>query len=114
METGEHIRKIRELRGFSQDYMANKLEISQRQYSRIEKEQTKIDLQKLQEISNLLEVTLIELLGFDEKKIFNQNHNQTATEVYNNYFPEELKTQYEKRILQLEEEVQFLRTIVKP
>ena len=43
-----NIRKIRELKGFSQDYMAQQLSISQRQYSRIEKNETEIALSKLQ------------------------------------------------------------------
>ena len=33
---GDKIRKVRELKGFTQDFMAGKLEMSQRAYSKIE------------------------------------------------------------------------------
>ncbi len=35
--------KIRELKGFNQHYMAAELDISQRAYSKIEREETKLD-----------------------------------------------------------------------
>ena len=115
MEVGENIRKIREIKGFSQDYMAEKLSISQRQYSRIEKEQTQLNISKLEEISQILEATPIQLMGFDDKQIFNIYNNETATTngSYHNHFPEELKTQYEKRISSLEKENQFLKKIIE-
>lgn len=36
------IKKIRELKGYSQDYVANKLAISQRAYSKIESGETRL------------------------------------------------------------------------
>lgn len=113
MNIGENIRKIRDLKGFSQDYMAAKLKMSQRQYSRIEKEETKLDLQKLEEIGKVLEVTPIQLMGFDEKLIFNQYNTNTANGVYYNHFPMELKEQYDKQIVSLEGEVAFLKKIIE-
>ena len=115
MYIGENIRKIRDLKGFSQEYMAAKLKMSQRQYSRIEKEETKLDLQKLEEIGKVLEVTPVQLMGFDEKQIFNQYNNQNATTngVYHNHFPEELKAQYEKQIASLESEITFLKKVIE-
>ncbi|KAB2859498.1 MAG: helix-turn-helix transcriptional regulator [Flavobacteriales bacterium] len=109
IEVGSNIRKIRELKGFSQDFMANQLNISQRQYSRIEKEETKLDLDKLQTISEILEVTLEQLLGFNEKFIF--NHCQAAFGNNQNYYAysENEKKLFEDRIKHLEEEVIFLR-----
>jgi len=109
IEIGSNIRKIRELKGFSQDFMANQLKISQRQYSRIEKEETKLDLDKLNAISEILEVTLEQLLGFNEKFIF--NNCQTAFGNNKNYYAysENEKTLYENRIKHLEDEVLFLR-----
>jgi|JI10StandDraft_1071094.scaffolds.fasta_scaffold342345_3 transcriptional regulator with XRE-family HTH domain len=108
---GQNIRKIRELKGFSQEYMAQQLAISQRQFSRLENNETDINLSKLQEISNLLEVTLTQLLGFDEKFIFQNctnngfgNHNQNQYGI-----AEKERELYEKRIEQLENELTFLK-----
>lgn len=58
MDIGYNIRKIRELKGYSQEFLANQLEISQRQLSRIENNETDMSLSRLETISKLLEVTL--------------------------------------------------------
>ena len=76
MNIGTNIRKIRDLKGFSQEFMANRLTISQRQYSRIEKNETELTLSKLETISDVLEVSIEQLLGFDDQHIFNNNNQQ--------------------------------------
>lgn len=110
MDIGLNIRKIRELKGYSQDFMAQQLEISQRQYSRFEKNETEITLSKLEKISEILEVTSQQLMGFDEKFIF-QNQGAAFGNNQNYYaFSEKEREQYEKRINHLESEILFLRT----
>jgi len=111
MDIGTSIRKIRELKGFSQEYMANQLEISQRQFSRIEKNDTDLSLSKLTKISELLEVTPTQIMGFDEKFIFQNCQAPSAITTNQNYyaFSDKEREQYEKRILQLENELIFLR-----
>jgi len=106
---GNKIRKVRELKGYSQDYMAQKLNISQRAYSKLEREEIKLDWQRINEISKVLEIDPIDLISFDDSLIFNNcNQSGKANNIYNN-FPEELKEQYEKRIESLISEVAFLR-----
>jgi len=61
---GAKIKAAREAKRFSQDYMAAKLQISQASYSRLESDITKTDLNKLQVISDLLELNPYNL--FDE------------------------------------------------
>ena len=111
MKIGDKIRTIRELRGYSQSYTADMLDMSQRQFSRIENDQAEVTLSKLGEIVSVLEVSVSELLGFDEKNIFQNCANANGTASYETYnaFPKELKEQYESRIAHLEEEVVFLR-----
>ena len=43
---GDKIRMIRELRDFSQEYVAEKLGIRQNSYSKIENNQTKLNIQR--------------------------------------------------------------------
>jgi len=109
MDIGTNIRKIRELKGFSQEFMAEKLAISQRQYSRVEKNETELTLSKLETIGEVLEVTPQQLMGFDEKFIF--KNCETAFGNNQNYyaFSEKEREQYEKRITHLEGEILFLR-----
>lgn len=110
MDIGYKIRKIRELKGYSQEFLASQLEISQRQLSRIENNDTDLSLSKLETISNILEVTLNQLLGFDEKFIF--QHCENAFGNNQNYyaFSDKERDLYEKRISHLEKEITYLRT----
>lgn len=63
-----NIRKVREFRNYTQDYLAAKLEISQNAYSKIELGYSKITLDRLFHIAIILEVAVMELLEFDEEK----------------------------------------------
>lgn len=83
MLVGEKIRKIRTLKGFSQDYLANKLNISQVAYSDIENNKTKISLKRLEEISTIFELDINDILTFDEKQVFNNTFNDTAKGFFN-------------------------------
>jgi len=111
MNIGTNIRKVRDLKGFSQEFMANRLTISQRQYSRIENNETELTLSKLETISDVLEVSIEQLLGFDDQHIFNNNNQQggNAASVLIQSFSEKEREQYEKRICHLEGEILFLR-----
>jgi len=66
---GNNIKKIRELRNFSQDHMAQKLGISQPEYSRIENDLVKIDADRLKKIAVILKVQIDLLYDFDIDKI---------------------------------------------
>ncbi|MBC7616933.1 MAG: helix-turn-helix transcriptional regulator [Pedobacter sp.] len=63
-----NIRKVREYRNYTQDYLAAKLEISQNAYSKIELGYSKITLDRLFHIALILEVVVQELLQFDPEK----------------------------------------------
>ncbi len=70
-ELGQNIRKIRELKGFSQQNIADGIGTTQKQLSRIENGQTSPSFDTIVNISKLLNVALNELLNFNESKIFN-------------------------------------------
>lgn len=110
---GNKIRKIRELKGFTQDYMALKLEISQRAYSKLERNETKLDWQRIEKISEILEIEPVDLVSFDDNLIFHNSPQSGKNNTINNHFSEELKKLYEDRIKHLEEEILFLKEIVK-
>jgi len=113
MDIGTNIRKVRELKGYSQEYMAQTLEISQKQYSRIEKNETELTLTKLEAIGKVLEVTSQQLLGFDEKFIFQNCENAFGNN--QNYYAYSGKERelFEKRIVHLEGEILFLRNQIE-
>ncbi|TKC12371.1 helix-turn-helix transcriptional regulator [Pedobacter polaris] len=70
-EVASNIRKVREFRNYTQDYLAAKLEISQNAYSKIELGYSKITLDRLFHIALILEVQVMQLLYFD-KDSFNK------------------------------------------
>jgi transcriptional regulator with XRE-family HTH domain len=64
---GEKIRYFRHKKGYSQEYMAQKLDISTKTYNSLETEKTKVSLEKVQKIAKLLEIDWLELLSYGEK-----------------------------------------------
>lgn len=64
-----NIRKIRESRNYTQDYLAAKLRISQNAYSKIELGYSNITLSRLIEIVAILEVSLADLINAESEDI---------------------------------------------
>jgi len=64
-----NIRKIREHLNYTQEYLAMKLNISQNAYSKIELGYTKITLERLYQIAQVLEVDLIDLIKADDTEV---------------------------------------------
>ncbi|ASU33336.1 helix-turn-helix domain-containing protein [Mucilaginibacter xinganensis] len=64
-----NIRKIREFRNYTQDYLAAKLRISQNAYSKIELGYSSITLNRLIEIAGILEFELEDLIRADQGNI---------------------------------------------
>jgi len=70
-DTGNKIRKIRELKSVSQHHVAKHLGISQAAYSCIESGKTKINDEKLLKISNALDVSKDLIINFDVEVALN-------------------------------------------
>jgi transcriptional regulator with XRE-family HTH domain len=63
-----NIRRIREFKDYTQDYLAIKLGISQNAYSKIELGYTKITVERLFQIAEILETDPIGLLSLEQDK----------------------------------------------
>lgn len=109
---GSKIRQIRELKGFTQEYLAQQLGVSQRAYSKMERDEIKVDWNKITDIAGIFNIDPLDLVSFDDNLIFNNCTQSGKFNNFNNFIPEKLVEQYEARIKQLEEEIVFLRTIV--
>lgn len=105
------IKQIRELKNFTQEYMAQKLGLSTRAYSKIETGETQLTINRLNEISAILEVQPMEVLGFDDKKVFNFYNSNDINNVKNMNMPEKLIQQYEETIQSLKEQIQLLKLL---
>ncbi len=74
MNTFSKIKKHRELKNYTQDYMADQLNISQNTYSKIETGGIKLTVDRLKQISEILETPIEELLSADSN-IYNFNNS---------------------------------------
>lgn len=74
MSIGLKIKKIRESRNFTQEFMSGKLNISQNTYSKIESGGIKLTVDRLKGISEILEVPIEEFFS-DDSQIFNFNNS---------------------------------------
>lgn len=110
LQVGAKIKKLRDLKGLTQTEMAEKLHLSLNAYGKVEREETELSINRLQEIAKILEVKLHDLLDFDENRVvFNQtqtNYDNTTAIAYQeskNEFEGERKL-YEARIADLQKE----------
>ena len=69
MSVNEKIRKIREEKDWSQEQMAEKLNMSLNGYAKIERGESKIYLDKLEQIAQVFDIDVIELMQSDGKNI---------------------------------------------
>lgn len=77
-----NIRKIREYRDYTQDYLAAKLKISQNAYSKIELGYSKLTIDRLFQIAAILEVEVPHLLTLNHSdliKIIADDEKRSAT-----------------------------------
>jgi len=108
---GQNIRKLRELRNFTQQYMAEKLEMTQGNYARIENEEIYLSDDRLQKISALLGYSIEFIAQFDVEKIHDMiaEKKETVKEVFQFQISPELKELYESRIQSLQSYVDDLK-----
>ena len=72
MSVNEKIRKFREAKDWSQEQMAEKLNMSLNGYAKIERGESKIYLDKLEQIAQVFDIDVVELMQSDGKNIFFQ------------------------------------------
>jgi transcriptional regulator with XRE-family HTH domain len=86
MKVGNKIKKIRELKNYTQEYMANELSMSISNYSKIERDEISITLDRLDEIATILKMKFQDILAFDEKNVFNFINSPNSQGYINNLY----------------------------
>jgi transcriptional regulator with XRE-family HTH domain len=116
METSiytEKIKALRKLKHLTQQDMADRLGFNDvKEYGRIETGERRITLELLEEIARVFEMTVIGLLSFDEKMVFNHCQQDHSVFGNGNHYHEAsvaLIAELKERIKHLESEVEFLR-----
>lgn len=106
-ELGENVRKIRELKGFSQQNLADEIKVDQKTISRIEKGDLSPKFETLVSISKVLSINISQLLAFNESLIFNNYNQYQQGGNYNAYLNTEIDKVEElyKQLLKEKDEV---------
>lgn len=69
VSVNEKIRKVRESKAWSQEQVAEKLNMSLNGYAKIERGETKLYLDKLEQIAQVFDIDVVELMQSDGKNI---------------------------------------------
>lgn len=109
------IKQLREQRSYTQEFIAHSLGLSQRAYSSIENGKTQLTIERLREISQILNVNIGDILELESKTTYNNSFNNHAPEnkgslVFKQDDVDELKNLYDRIIKGKDDEIQFLRS----
>ena len=111
------IAEIRNKKGLSYENMAIDLDLSVSAYRKIETGETKLTVERLVEISKILETPLDDFLETNSQKNFNQENKDNAQgfqgfndNIFNEYSEtsKKLIVLYEKKIIDLEKQIESL------
>lgn len=115
MDIGENIRKVRDLKGFSQQALAESIGLSQKQLSRIETNQVSPTFDTLEKICDALGITLKNLLQFNEDLIFNnvvETQNGGEFIAYNNTDIKQIENLYKQLLVEKDKIISMLEAKV--
>ena len=116
MNIGDKIRKVRELKGLKQEDVAGKLGLSVTAYGNIERNDSSLTFERLEEIAEVLEVTVQDILNIPEQlNIHSVNNahqvgfNQNTTINDNRTCTEGEMEAYKFALTNIQKEVEYLR-----
>ena len=125
MALNDKIRELRKAQNWSQEEMAEKMEMSKNGYARIERGEGKLDWDKLQKIAAIFKIDIVQLIEAENKGFVIQQtigfHNDDNNHHYGNNIDslvieiEKLKltVAYQKELLeQKNNEIQTLNSLV--
>jgi transcriptional regulator with XRE-family HTH domain len=102
----DRLKKIRIDKNVSQDFLAKKLGFTQKAYSKIENNETKLNVEVLQRISEILEIPVESFFTNNNQPILNDFSNRTGGDnvIYKNNSVEKIEELY-KKLLDSKDEV---------
>lgn len=109
---GKKIRLLRHQKGWSQEDVSKQLDISIPAFSKIETGITDINLSRLEQISALFEMSIVQLLTYNdpEQEIKNATDLEVATKKLQEREVEVIDLQ--KKVIELYEELRSVKTFV--
>ena len=109
---GAKIKAFRIMRGFSQEDMATRLDITQATYSKIEGNKQKATQDQLDTIARELGVTIADITSNEPIVIMNNASNQGAQGLIENFYADQ-KDLYQKMLSSKDEEIGNLKEVIQ-
>jgi transcriptional regulator with XRE-family HTH domain len=114
MNVGYNIKRIREIKGFSQKAVADSLGMSETGYGNIERGETEVKEKRLQQIADVLGVSTDTILNFNPDVYINSvSNNHNGVFVNHGTVNQSEKELYQKIIEQKDNEINYLRELLK-
>jgi len=113
LRIGKKIKQLRELKNFSQEYMATQLKMSVPGYGRIERNEVDVSMERANQIASVLGISLTELISFDEKYIFNNYANNQNAFVINSELHQDDKKALHDLIEYLKQQLEAKDNLIK-
>lgn len=88
MTAQDNIRQLREKLDMTQEQMAEKLQMSKNGYAKLERGESKLNIEHLQQIANVFNIDIVDLLkqGKDLNVLFGDNNGNYANKCYGNQY----------------------------
>lgn len=117
---GEKLKLFRELRNFTQDHVAQELDITQGAYSNYETNQTKLSAEMLKKVAAVLGVSPLEILGGQPTIVnFESNHGTQGVGLvehlyqYQREFVEKMIASKDEQIKALKDTISTLQAAIE-
>jgi len=109
---GIKIKKLRELKNIGQQYMAEKLHISQSSYSDIENGKSKVSEERLEQIAQILEISTDAIKNFNDSVVFNYSP-QSGYINTNHINPlDQIQQLYERLLKDKDDQILILKNVI--
>jgi transcriptional regulator with XRE-family HTH domain len=114
LKIGKKLRLLREKYDMTQEYMANELEISISGYSRIERDEVKLSIDKLIKVCKIMNLEIDDLIYRSDTEILSEElyESDIDRQFKPNKNAQILQELYEKQIKFLNDELKYLKDIL--
>lgn len=106
----DRIKMLREEHHLSQEQVAERMGVSLNSYGKLERGETKLTLEKLEQIANIFDMDIVELINSEDKISYSVTHYGSGTNAFNvEYSEKELILENEKLSLIISHKDEMLK-----